>query len=96
MFRRGVNVPLKMARGIGRAIRLRPMVFSAIAGAVLVLNVLLPVLGENDAGSAVAGFLLLNPMIAAAAMALSSLAVVANANRLRRYTPPTLAAGDGA
>jgi Cu+-exporting ATPase len=40
--------------------------------------------------------LLLNPMIPAAAIALSSLAVVANANRLRRYTPPTLAIGDGA
>lgn len=39
---------------------------------------------------------LLNPMIAAATMALSSLAVVANANRLRRYTPPALATGEGA
>lgn len=32
------------ARGVGRAIRARPMVFSAIAVAVFVLNVLLPVL----------------------------------------------------
>lgn len=34
---------------------------------------------------------LLNPVIAAAAMALSSLSVVANANRLRRYRPQPLA-----
>jgi Cu+-exporting ATPase len=34
----------------------------------------------------------LSPMIAAAAMALSSLSVVTNANRLRRFTPPVIAA----
>ncbi len=37
----------------------------------------------------------LSPVIAAAAMAMSSLSVVANANRLRRFQPPRLAAVGG-
>jgi Cu+-exporting ATPase len=40
--------------------------------------------------------LTLSPVIAAAAMALSSLSVVANANRLRRFRPATLTDAAGA
>jgi Cu+-exporting ATPase len=38
--------------------------------------------------------LLLNPMVAGAAMALSSFTVVSNANRLRGFRPPNLSGGD--
>jgi Cu+-exporting ATPase len=58
---------------------------------------LLFALGYNSIGIPVAAGILypffgirLSPMIAAAAMALSSLSVVANANRLRRYRPAPL------
>ena len=49
------------------------------AGIPLAAGILYPVTGW-----------LLSPIVAAAAMALSSLSVVGNANRLRRFTPPAL------
>jgi P-type Cu+ transporter len=51
--------------------------FNAL-GIPIAAGVLYPIIGWR-----------LNPMIAAAAMALSSLSVVTNANRLRRFHPPT-------
>jgi len=50
--------------------------FYNILGIPIAAGVLYPLLG-----------LLLNPMIAGAAMAMSSVTVVSNANRLRRFRP---------
>lgn len=50
-----------------------------MAGIPIAAGVLYPFLGVR-----------LSPMIVAAAMALSSLDVVANANRMRGFTPPAL------
>ena len=52
--------------------------FNAL-GIPIAAGVLYPIIGWR-----------LNPMIAAAAMAASSLSVVTNANRLRRFHPPTI------
>jgi Cu+-exporting ATPase len=76
---KGVVTALTLSRTTMRNIRQNLIwaFFYNVLGIPVAAGVLYPAFG-----------LLLNPMIAAAAMALSSIAVVANANRLRRYTPP--------
>ncbi|OJZ76222.1 copper-translocating P-type ATPase [Mycobacterium paraffinicum] len=77
----GVVTAIRLSRATMRNIR-QNLFFALIYNAVgipLAAGVLYPVLG-----------LRLSPMIAAAAMALSSLSVVGNANRLRRYRPDPL------
>jgi Cu+-exporting ATPase len=79
----GVVTALDLSRATMRNIRQNlffALVYNAI-GIPVAAGVLYPFLG-----------LRLSPMIAAAAMALSSLSVVANANRLRRYRPAPLPA----
>ena len=78
----GVVTAIDLSRATMRNIRLNLLLavgFNAIAIPVAA-GVLYPLLGWQ-----------LSPMLAAAAMALSSLSVVGNANRLRRYTPPRAA-----
>jgi Cu+-exporting ATPase len=78
---RGVVTSITLSRATMRNIRQN--LFFAFAyntvGIPIAVGILYPFTG-----------LLLNPIIAAAAMALSSLSVVANANRLRRYRPAAL------
>ncbi|HYS38056.1 MAG TPA: ATPase P, partial [Pseudonocardiaceae bacterium] len=77
----GVVTAISLSRATMRNIRQN--LFFALAyngiGIPIAAGVLYPLLG-----------LRLSPMLAAAAMALSSLSVVANANRLRRYHPTPL------
>ena len=81
----GVSTAIELSRATMRNIRQN--LFFALAyngiGIPIAAGVLYPWLG-----------LRLSPMIAAAAMALSSLSVVGNANRLRRYRPTPLPAVD--
>ena len=83
---RGVVTSITLSRATMRNIRQN--LFFAFAyntvGIPIAVGILYPFTG-----------LLLNPIIAAAAMALSSLSVVANANRLRRYRPAALATPPG-
>jgi len=75
----GVVTAIDLSRATMRNIRQNlffAVVYNAI-GIPIAAGVLYPFLGWQ-----------LSPMLAAAAMALSSLSVVGNANRLRRYRPP--------
>src|SRR5512132_1559309 len=77
----GVVSAIDISRGTMRNIR-QNLVFAFgynTVGIPIAAGVLYPVIG-----------LLLSPMIAAAAMAASSLSVVSNANRLRRFRPSPL------
>jgi Cu+-exporting ATPase len=78
---RGVATAVDLSRATMRNIRQNlgfAFVYN-VAGIPIAAGVLYPVIG-----------VLLDPMIAAAAMALSSLSVVTNANRLRAFRPPVL------
>jgi Cu+-exporting ATPase len=81
---RGVVTALDLSRATMRNIaqNLFFAFFYNAAGIPIAAGVLYPVTG-----------LLLNPIIAAAAMALSSLSVVTNANRLQRFLPPAVPTG---
>jgi Cu+-exporting ATPase len=83
---RGVVTAFDLSRATMRNIRQNLVLAFAYntAGIPIAAGVLFPVIG-----------LLLNPMIAAAAMALSSLSVVLNANRLRGFHPRPPAAEAG-
>jgi Cu+-exporting ATPase len=77
----GVVTAISLSRATMRNIR-QNLVFALVyngIGIPVAAGILYPFLG-----------LRLSPMIAAAAMALSSLSVVGNANRLRRYHPAPL------
>ncbi|MGH2726244.1 MAG: heavy metal translocating P-type ATPase, partial [Actinomycetota bacterium] len=80
---RGIVTSLALSHATMRNIK-QNLVFAFgynTVGIPIAAGVLYPVVG-----------LILNPMIAAAAMAMSSLSVVANANRLRRFHAPTMEA----
>jgi P-type Cu+ transporter len=78
----GVVTAISLSRATMRNIRQNlffALAYNAI-GIPVAAGILYPIAGIR-----------LSPMIAAAAMALSSLSVVGNANRLRRYQPAPLA-----